>query len=477
MIRERYCLLSPAARASFWALIASLVQKGVSVLATPIFTRLLTTEQYAQYTLYQSWHDIILIFTTFNVTSYATYTAMVKFEDDQKGFLTSAQTFMTVLTIIAFSIYYVLSRFFGDLLGFSLPIIALMMLDILFISAFNLWGQYSRFQFRYRVLTFCSVLMGILNVVIGVLFVQNSADRGVARIYSVALINIGLGAFFYIYNIFQSRRFYFRNYWKYIVIFCVPLIPHFLSSQILSRADRIMIDSMCGATQAAIYALAYNLASLMLLINEAVLNALTPYSYQMIRDEKPEKIRIPVRSAMIIIASANIGVILLAPEVVAIFAPSEYQEAIHIIPSVAASSFFIFLFNLFANIEYYYSETKAVAAASVSAAILNIMLNYVFITIFGYIAAGYVTLVCYMFLALGHYLLMKRTCRKHANGYQFYDKKEIFVFAVIMVAVSILILPLYQNDVARYTVLIIGMLLVIWKRKTILQMLKQALNR
>ena len=83
------------AKASFWAFVANIIQRGISILATPVFTRILTTEEYAQYTLYQSWHDIFIIFTSLNVFNYAAYTAMIKFEDDKDGFISSAQTLTT----------------------------------------------------------------------------------------------------------------------------------------------------------------------------------------------------------------------------------------------------------------------------------------------------------------------------------------------------------------------------------------------
>lgn len=39
---------------------------------------------------------------------------------------------------------------------------------------------------------------------------------------------------------------------------------------------------------------------------------------------------------------------------------------------------------------------------SVLGAILNVFLNYILIPKFGYIAAGYTTLVCYILFAVGH---------------------------------------------------------------------------
>ena len=47
-------------------------------------------------------------------------------------------------------------------------------------------------------------------------------------------------------------------------------------------------------------------------------------------------------------------------------------------------------------------------AASMAAAGANVVLNFIFIRLFGYIAAGYTTLACYMLYSVGHYIVSKR---------------------------------------------------------------------
>lgn len=44
--------------------ICSILQKCLSFITLPLFTRLLTTEQYGQYTIYTSWSGILMIFLT-----------------------------------------------------------------------------------------------------------------------------------------------------------------------------------------------------------------------------------------------------------------------------------------------------------------------------------------------------------------------------------------------------------------------------
>lgn len=464
---DKYEKLSVVAKASFWALVSGVVQKASSVAATPIFTRILSTDEYAQFELYQSWQEIFRIFVTLNVFNYATYTAMTKYENDRDGFITSAQTLVTGLTLAGFGLYCAIRLLAEDRIGFPLSIVLLMFMETLFVASYNLWMQKKRYDYQYRALTILSFLVGILGPLCGVVGILCSSNRGYGRIYGTAFLHIFVGFFIYIYNIHKSRKLIDIKYWKYIFTFCLPLIPHFLSTQILSRFDRIMIERMCSASDVAVYSLSYRVSMLMLIINDAILNVFTPYTYQCIKEKREERFRRKAIYMLLIIAAANLLLILFAPEAVRIFAPAEYYEAIYIIPAVSASVYFMFLFNLFANIEYYYSETKFVAAASVGAALTNVILNYIFIHTFGYIAAGYTTLVSYILYSLGHYIFMCRVAKKHAGGYRFYDSKLILGISAVFITLALLAIPLYRFTLIRYVCLLV-LCGALWKNRKII---------
>lgn len=83
---ERYREMPVQIKASFWFLLCSFLQKGISVITTPIFTRLLSTAEYGQYNVFNSWLSIATIFITLNL-SYGVYTqGLIKFEDEQNVF-------------------------------------------------------------------------------------------------------------------------------------------------------------------------------------------------------------------------------------------------------------------------------------------------------------------------------------------------------------------------------------------------------
>ena len=54
-------------KASLWYTVCSIVNKGMALLSTPIFTRVMSEEQYGQFSIFQSWVSILIIFTSLNI--------------------------------------------------------------------------------------------------------------------------------------------------------------------------------------------------------------------------------------------------------------------------------------------------------------------------------------------------------------------------------------------------------------------------
>ena len=473
-LTQWYKRIPIATKASIWAFVAVMIQRGTSILTTPIFTRILTTDQYAQFTLYQSWSDLFMIFASLHVFNYAIYSGLKEYEKDVDGFISTSQLMVTGLSLVTFFVYYIITLFAGDFTGFSLPIIILMFFDILFFSAFNIWAAKERYFFRYRLMTILSVAIGVLGPFLGFIATFLVPEKGYGRIYGIAFVNIAFGLVLYLYSIFKARKKFNPKYLKYLLAFCLPLLPHFLASNVLTRFDRIMIDNMCSTAEAGIYALAYSLSSLLLIVNDSILKGLVPWTYNII--SKGRNLAALKRNATILsllVAVANLILILFAPEVLRIFASEEYYQAVYIIPAVSASVFFTFLFNLFVNIEYYYSETKFVTIASVLAAVTNIALNLIFIPIFGFIAAGYTTLIGYILLSIGHYFLMRRVCLKKADARHYYNARALFTIAIVFTLVSLAIIPLYQFLTIRYIIIGAIFIILIINRKRIIKTIKQ----
>ena len=123
----------------------------------------------------------------------------------------------------------------------------------------------------------------------------------------------------------------------------------------------------------------------------------------------------------------------------------------------------------FCNIEYYYQKTGLVALASCVAAAANLALNFVCIRLFGYYAAGYTTLACYVMMAIFHYVAYRRVLRKQMGRRKaLYDHGVILGCAMLVLGVMAVMVLTYQFTLVRYGILaVLGILAVINRKKLI----------
>lgn len=470
-LKQTYIGLPVSAKATFWFMICNVLQKGISVITTPIFTRMMTTEQYGQYTLFQSWLNIFTLVCTFRL-NYSVFTkGMSKFPEEKDQFTASIQTTMTVITTIAFAIYFVLRNPINSLTDMDIYITLAMFVEIYFASSIQIWSLRHRFDFHYKEIIFPTLALSLLNPIVGVIAVHFSNEKGYARILSSVLIQVLFGIIFYYINIKKAHCLIRLKHAKFALIFNLPLIPHYLSTYVLDQADRVMIQKMCGYGDAAIYSVAYNAGTLMKIITDAINNSIIPWLYHKLEKKEYQNIEKYVFSVLLIIVLTCAAFISFAPEFVLVLGGKQYVNAVYVIPPVAASMFFTFFFSIISNIEFFYDANKFTMYISMVGAILNIVLNYIFIKKFGFVAAGYTTLFCYAFFSISHYIFMVHLVKKKV-GIVLFKTKKIVLLALVLIFITIAMSLLYSHTLIRYIILIIILLLIYKKREFIIDVVK-----
>lgn len=453
-------------RASFWFLICAFLQRGISTITTPIFTRLLTTEEYGQYNVFNSWHQILSPIICLNLYGGVYSQGIVKFEKDRNRFTSSLQGLALTLVMLWFGVYICFRDLWNLLFSLTTVQMICMFVTIWASSSFAFWSMDQRVDFKYRNLVTLTLLSSLLQPVLSIIFILISEDKVTARILSMTLVQMICFGGTFIYHEVRGKTFYIKKYWVYALKFNIPLLPHYLSMVVLSSSDRIMISRMVGDAEAGIYSLAYSVSMVMTLFNQALLQTLEPWIYRKLKDGRSKDIPQVAYPIFAFIAGVNILLIMFAPEIISIFAPESYREAIWCIPAVSLSCYFSFLYTFFATFEFYYEKTNYIALASIGGAVLNIILNYICILQFGYAAAAYTTLVCYIIFSFAHYHFMSKVCDQYLNGKNPYNIKIILAISVLCLVLGFGIMITYNNIILRYSVIVIfaGILLVYRKK-------------
>lgn len=469
---NRYKSLSIQLRATIWFFICSVFQRGISVITTPIFTRLLSTAEYGQYGVFNSWLSIISIIVTMQLTSGVYTMGIVKFKEEEKSFTSSLQGLTLTLCVFWTIIYILFHDFFNGL--FSLTTVQ--MLAILVMawasSSFNFWMTTQRNAYKYKLLVIVTLLVSLAKPLIGIFFVLHAEDRVTAYILGLALIEIIAYTGFFFVQMKRGKKFFSAKFWKYAILFNLPLIPHYLSNTVLSGFDRIMIQKMVGIEEAGIYSLAYSISLIMQMVNEALNKTMSPWLYQRIRAKEYYTMHKVVYPSLLLIVCANLFLIAIAPEVVSIFAPKEYYEAIYIIPPVAMSVYANYLYLCFAPFEFYFEKRIWTTLGTLSSAITNIILNYIFIKIFGYYAAGYTTLICYLLNSTMHYFFMRKICKQYLNNVKPYNLRILISISSVLFIIGFMYILTYSYVSLRYLLTLVILSCLVWNRKKIYNMVK-----
>jgi len=449
-LQRKYRALSAPVKASYWFLVCGVIQRGLGFLTTPIFTRLMSTTEFGAYNVYLSWHNIFSIFITLNLAAGVYLRGLVKYEEDKRSFSQSMYTLTAALAVVWGLVIFVLQDPIAQLTDLSLGYLELILIDVFVCSFFQFWSAEQRVDFRYRGLVALTLIHALLQTAAGILVVRSFENKVLARV----IVSVGSDVLFFAWlgvRPFLRKPVCIRPfYWKYGLRFNVPLIPHYLSQVVLNQSDRIMIKKLVDASAAGLYSLAYSLASVANIVNTAIVNTLTPWLYRKIKEKDFAAINKQSIGILCLVAAVNLALVLIAPEVIMVLAPRSYYEAIYVIPPVTASVFFIFLYSWFSVFEFYYEKTHLMTIASVCGAAANIALNYVFIRLYGYIAAGYTTLFCYMLYVVGHYYFMRRICVQKLDGLRVYNMKAIILICLGFLLLCGVIMALYGSIVIRY---------------------------
>ena len=470
----KYKKLSVPAKAGLWFTICGFIQKGISFITVPIFTRLLTTSQYGVVSVYNSWLSLVSIFCTLNLFYGGFNNGMLDYEDKRDHYVSAIQGLITTISFGWLVIYLVGRVYWNELFEMDSILVFVMFAEILATAGLSLWSARERYEFRYRNLVLITIANAFFASFLSVLAIWLCSKKYGAEVKIVchAIVVLIICGNVYLYNFRKGKCFFDREIWKMALLFNLPLLPHYLSTMVLNQADRIMISKMVGESEAGIYSVAYSAAMILNIMVTAINNSFAPWLYGKLKAKNYEGIDKVVNMLFGGVALVLVMLIAFAPECIFVLAGSKYAEAVMIIPAVASSLYFIFMYQIFANVEFYHKKNKFIAYASVSGALLNIVLNYFGILWFGYVAAGYTTLICYAVFGCAHYIFMKKICNEEMGGVKLFDAKTVFLIGIILVAFSIVLSLIYPYTILRYSILAVIIIILFASKSKILQFIK-----
>ena len=459
---DKYRIMPKAAKAAAWFTICNFFVAGLGFITGPLFTRLLSPEEYGILTLYVTYEQIILILATWEIQVGAYQRGLFKYDSNWEQYSLSTLTLINLLTISLFIVVIILFRPISGFTRMSAITIALLFLYLLTNPAYICWITRKRTTYDYKAVVGVTILYSLLNIIVPLIVILLNGGTASVKFNATLLTSTLIFSFFY-YKTLSPREAKWKweevkPQWKYMLGYEAPLVLHSLSYLVLGQADRIMIGKMVGDREAAFYGVAYTLASVVTILQRR---------YSKLKEKNYLIVSSTTNIILVLIGAAILMVVLIAPELMKLLFTDDYYEAVWCIPPVSISVFFMFLYSTFVTVESYYEKTKYIMYVSVVCGLINILLNYLLIPIWGYIVCGYTTLFSYILFAVFHYLCMEAVCKNAIPGIKVFSVSSITIISIGVIACSILITLLYPFWIVRYALVTILLCIAFLYRRKI----------
>lgn len=418
-------------KASLFYLIGTLFNKGIGFITVPIFTRILTVEDYGIVTTYNSWVSILMVFMSLALYM-SVRLSFIDYKEKTNDFLSTILLFTMIYGSIISLIVYAVALIVP--MEMSSIVVLLCMLQSLGSALIEDISQFLMMKYRYRFRTMIMVLPNLISTIVAIYIIKYIISTGLylGRIVPTSLITFLIGLGLSIFFLLKGKIALNKEYLSFGLKVSLPLVLHGIALNILSQSDRTMITMIRNITETGIYGLIYNFSMIATVITTAFEGIWVPFFIRKMNDKRYADIDAMVTKYIELMTIAMIGMTLMGTEVVKLLATEPYWEGITIIPPIVLSNYLIFIYSLYVNVEHYYKKTIFISINTIIAAFSNIIMNYFFITWWGYVGAAYSTLISYGISLVLHYIYARRLNNKIIS------LKKIALPTVVLVGIVII---------------------------------------
>lgn len=392
-----------------WYFLGSFMTKGILFFLMPIYTAYLDPDEMGVFSTLYTIAQVMPIFISFGLDA-----AFGRFFHDYKKDPEKLKTFFS--TLYWFVAIYGLFVLILVLLSTpwwlesaaNVPVYPYAFLTFL-PPIFMQLGTFGIIYMRQSLLSKMNSIVEVLSTVVNILLTLPLLiiwDLGViARLWG----NVGASLF-----IFLAMTIYFvkkgilvlrfdKILLRAALVFSIPLIPSLASKWINMLSDRLILAQYTDMTDVGLYSLAANIAMVILMIQTSMSGVLEPVSISgLVYDKENTKKKIADFSLLmwIVMIVANLGAFLFAKDLVTLFAAKSYESSYIYIPILGFTFVVGGQYRFFSYILQFHKRTGIISIATVSSAIANVVMNIIFIPMYGAIAAPFATVTAGIVLLL-----------------------------------------------------------------------------
>lgn len=443
-------LQSKVVKAGIAYVIGSILLKGIAFLSTPLFSNLMSTSEYGAYGTYLSYESIMNIVIALGVAN-SVRNAAIDYKEDVDSYVASMLKLITIPFFVFILLVNCAYSMGISISGFSRIVLNALVCHSFASAVIEIVSISYSIRFKSKQYLLISFSCSVLNIISSVFLMLTvlSGNRFSARVYGLAGTYSFVAIVLYIKKAFCDKNVINTQYCRYALKIGIPMIAFYIGYSLLNTFDRVMISEMCGNSEAGIYSFAYNIANILNIIVTAIFTAWVPWFYERIEVEEFEIIYHRQIKLIQLVLFGTIVFSLCSPEFIRFMAPSSYSDGGYIVPVLIGGMYMIFVYNFLGYTELYYKKIIYLTIGTWIATIINIVLNYYFIAIFGYYAAAYTTFFSFLLLFIAHRVIVYIKFGKNHVIYNLHDIKSI-----VLLSIFILLAVVFKDNIfVRYSLI------------------------
>ena len=438
--------------------IGKLSTQIISYVLLPLYTSKLSPAEYGTY-------DFICTLSLFlcPIITLLMEESMFRYLIDAKNKLERKQIISqtiiyTFIGTLAFTIIAILIMAFCT--NYSPKYIAAIILFVISNILIGLSNALSRGLGKIKLYSVSNFILGITTIILNIVFIlwihagaegllwANTIANSFTAIVILAILKLPM-------YIGKPNKELMKDMIKY----SIPLVPNSISWNIINMSNRLILTNMVSSAANGIYAMANKFPNIISVVYGYFYTAWKESAAKIVKEEnKNEYYNSIYHDAKRFLYAVTICLIAAMPFAFPIFINSSYEEAYIYIPIIMIATYYSNLSSFYGGIFSAYKDTKIMGTTTIVAAVLNLVIVFLFVTNFEIYAACFATLIANLIV----YFYRKKKLRKYLKLRELKWQGPLLFLAIICLAYYAKYIPgIAQNQILIWTINIFSLVIAV----------------
>ena len=366
----------------------------------PLYTGILSTEEYGTVDLLNTLVSLLLPIVTFQVEQ-AVFRELIEVrgkKDKESRIISSAVITVIFQCIVYLVIFALISPFINNHYKFFLAtnVVANIFLSLLLQIARG-FGDNKKYAFASFISALSTIAFNVLFLVV-IKLGANGMLLGTMLGQIVATIYLFISLKLYKYlKVKDYKKEVIKSLWKY----SLPLIPNAISWWVFNASDRVIASAFLGVDQNGILAVSLKFSAVYITFyNIFNMSWTESISIAIKDDDVSDYFNKMFNIVLRLFTAMAVGMIACMPFVFPIMINEKFSDGYGLIPISIVGSLFNVVVGLISVIYVAEKNTKAIASTSIVSAVINIIVHLVLIKFIGLYAAVISTFVAFFVMSI-----------------------------------------------------------------------------